>query len=50
VGGGLRFHLEYGGIQPGVLSVDLSAPLVREPQEAARRPPVSFWISFDQSF
>jgi hypothetical protein len=49
-GGGLRFHFEYGGIQPGVLSVDVSAPLVREAQEAARRPPVSFWISFDQYF
>jgi hypothetical protein len=50
VGGGLRFHFEYGGIQPGVLTLDVAAPLVRDAQERSRRPPVSFWLGFDQFF
>jgi hypothetical protein len=50
VGGGVRVHFEYGGIQPGVLVLDLSAPLVRDAQARAARPPVTFYIAFDQFF
>jgi hypothetical protein len=50
VGGGVRVHFEYGGIQPGVLVLDLSAPMVRDAQARASRPPVTFYIAFDQFF
>jgi hypothetical protein len=46
----VRVHFEYGGIQPGVLVLDLSAPMVRDAQARASRPPVTFYIAFDQFF
>ncbi len=56
-GGGLRFHFEYGGVQPGVLSVDLGIPLTRDPNglgsdglRGNERPPVTVYASFDQYF
>lgn len=57
VGGGLRFHFEYGGVQPGVLSLDWAVPLIRDLNgtgsdgiPGAARPPVAFYLSFDQYF
>lgn len=58
VGLGVRFHYEYGGVQPGVLSVDLGLPLARDDDRVydaegtavRRRSPVGFYIGFDQYF
>ena len=50
VGGGIRFHFEYGGIQPGVLSLDLARPLIRTAQADAARAPVTFVFGFEQYF
>ena len=57
VGAGIRFHYEYGGVQPGVMSLDLGVPLHREPPQLLdsrepprRRSPVGFYVSFDQFF
>ncbi len=45
VGGGIRIHFEYGGIQPAVISLDWGVPLVRQDEQLPR---VSFVLSFDQ--
>jgi hypothetical protein len=57
VGGGVRFHFEYGGVQPAVLSVDLGVPLVRDGSrlgadglEGAQRSSYALHIAFDQYF
>jgi len=57
VGAGLRFHFEYGGVQPGVLSVDVAVPVNRDPQRTGSdgvagraRPPVGLHVAFDQYF
>ncbi len=50
VGGGVRIHFDYGGIQPGVLSVDLAVPLIRTTQARATRAPVTFILGFEQYF
>lgn len=57
VGGGIRFHFEYGGVQPGVLSLDWALPLIRDPNGTgsdgvlgSQRPPLGFYLSFDQYF
>ncbi|MEM9070726.1 MAG: hypothetical protein AAGE52_19620, partial [Myxococcota bacterium] len=50
VGGGIRVHFEYGGIQPGVLALDLSAPLIRRSFDRSFRPPVTFILGFEQYF
>jgi hypothetical protein len=56
-GVGLRFHFEYGGVQPGVLSLDLGVPLTRQDDRIVvdgevlgRRNPVGFYLAFDQFF
>ncbi len=48
LGAGVRVHFEYGGIQPGVLALDLAAPLVRRPIDRRTRPPVTFTLAFQQ--
>ncbi|MFO0710596.1 MAG: hypothetical protein U0353_12200 [Sandaracinus sp.] len=48
-GMGLRFHYEYGGVQPGVLALDLGVPISRL-AENGRGNPVAFYVSFDQYF
>lgn len=50
VGGGVRIHFEYGGVQPGVLSLDLARPLIRDAQARATRAPVTFVFGFEQYF
>ncbi|MBX3271561.1 MAG: hypothetical protein KF729_14945 [Sandaracinaceae bacterium] len=53
VGGGVRVHYEYGGVQPGVISIDVGLPLTRllAPQAGDRpRNPIGFYIGFDQFF
>lgn len=57
VGGGVRFMFDYGGVQPGLLALDLAVPLTRQNDalvrngEVVRRySPLSFYISFDQYF
>lgn len=57
LGGGLRFHYEYGGVQPAVLSIDVAVPLTRKAQGIgsdgvpdASRPPVGVHLAFDQFF
>ncbi|GAB4201552.1 MAG: hypothetical protein OHK0013_13700 [Sandaracinaceae bacterium] len=54
VGTGLRFHYEYGGVQPGVLALDLGVPLSRliERSQRGEAPgaPVAFYVSFDQYY
>ncbi len=57
VGAGIRFHFEYGGVQPGVVSLDWALPLIRDPNgtgsdgiPGAARPPIGFYLSFDQYF
>jgi hypothetical protein len=56
-GFGLRFHYEYAGVQPGVLSVDLGIPLSRDPNAEGSdgrlgrdRLPFGLHLSFDQYF
>lgn len=53
-GAGLRFHYEYGGVQPGLLALDLAVPISRlatqPPSAVGARSPVTFYVSFDQYF
>jgi hypothetical protein len=56
-GGGLRVHFEYGGVQPGVLAIDVGVPLTRRDPRVFQdgkfvrnRAPVGFYIAFDQYF
>ncbi len=53
VGAGIRVHYEYGGVQPGVISLDVAYPLTRgltaQPGDPARNP-IGFYIGFDQYF
>ncbi len=56
VGAGVRFHFTYGGIQPGVLAIDVARPLTRKTdaivngngEVIGHRPPVGVYISFDR--
>ncbi|MGE3633404.1 MAG: hypothetical protein AB7P00_26120 [Sandaracinaceae bacterium] len=58
VGGGVRVHYEYGGVQPGVITIDIGYPLYREDTrvfnsdgELVRyRNPIGFYVGFDQYF
>ncbi|MDH5493453.1 MAG: hypothetical protein OEY14_15980, partial [Myxococcales bacterium] len=50
LGLGLRLHFEYGGVQPGVLSIDCALPLLRDAQTRAMRFPVGVHLAFDQYF
>jgi hypothetical protein len=51
---GVRFHYEYGGVQPGVLALDFGVPITRLAQNGgegrALGNPVAFYVSFDQYF
>ena len=50
-GAGLRFHYEYGGIQPGVIALDFGVPLSRYWQSPqSTRTPIGFYLAFDQYF
>ena len=48
-GMGLRFHYEYGGVQPGVLALDFGVPVTRLAENGPGSP-VAFYLSFDQYF
>lgn len=50
VGGGIRVHFEWGGIQPGVLSLDWAVPLIRESTLRQTLPPLTFIFGFEQFF
>jgi len=57
VGGGLRFHYTYGGVQPGVMSIDVGVPLTRNPNAIgsdgrlnSTRSPIGLYVSFSQFF
>jgi outer membrane protein assembly factor BamA len=57
VGTGLRFHYTYGGVQPGVMSLDFGFPLTRDPDAVGSdgrlngaRLPFGLYLSFDQFF
>ena len=57
VGAGVRVHYEYGGVQPGLISIDVGIPLTRtddgvfvDGELVRRRAPVGFYIGFDQYF
>ncbi|MGF1467031.1 MAG: hypothetical protein ACFCGT_12940 [Sandaracinaceae bacterium] len=45
---GLRVHYDYGGVQPGVMVLDLAFPLTRRVTD--RGAPVAFYLAFDQFF
>lgn len=56
-GGGLRIHHEYGGVQPGVVSIDVGVPISRDDDRVfadgrvvRQRNAVGFYIGFDQYF
>ncbi len=51
-GMGLRFHYEYGGVQPGVLALDFGVPITRvaDDDPTTNGSPVAFYLSFDQYF
>ena len=48
VGGGLRIHFEYGGVQPGVIAIDVGVPLTRDTEMAEGRPPIGVHFGFEQ--
>ena len=50
VGGGIRVHFEWGGVQPGVLSLDWAAPLIRTAELRTALPPFTFIFGFEQYF
>ncbi|MFW6050432.1 MAG: hypothetical protein ACODAU_04615 [Myxococcota bacterium] len=50
VGAGLRVHFEYGGVQPGVLAIDVGVPLVRDELVRQARSPVAVRVGFDQFY
>lgn len=51
---GLRIHYEYGGIAPGVLAIDVGAPISRWVRDGGLgdpfHTPVGFYIGFDQYY
>ncbi len=49
VGYGLRLYIDYGGVRPGVLAVELAFPLVQTRNQDALGPP-ALYIDFTQSF
>lgn len=57
IGGGIRVHYEYGGVQPGLIAIDVGVPLTRDDARVVQdgmvlrtRAPVGFFVSFDQYF
>ena len=50
VGGGVRIHFDYGGVQPGVLVFDVARPLVRDSEDRARRRPITAFVAFEQYY
>lgn len=49
VGYGLRFYIEYFGVRPGVMAIDVALPLVRA-RGATELGPPALYIAFTQSF
>ena len=53
-GGGIRVHYEYGGIAPGVLAIDIGAPISRWAEQGCAfcgpYPAVGFYVGFDQYY
>ncbi len=53
-GAGIRVHYEYGGIAPGVLAIDVGAPISRWIRDGGLADPhygpVGFYIGFDQYY
>ncbi len=50
VGGGLRVHFDYFGIQPGLFAIDVGVPLIREAAYQRDLAPVTVVVGFDQFF
>jgi hypothetical protein len=50
LGGGLRVHFEYGGVQPAVLAIDLAVPLVRTASARDTLAPFTTIVAFEQYF
>jgi hypothetical protein len=50
VGAGVRLHFDYFGIQPGLFSLDVGVPLVRDEQARSTLPPVTVVVAFEQYF
>lgn len=50
VGGGIRLHFEWAGVQPGVLALDVARPLIRSAEASAVRAPVTLIFGFEQYF
>ena len=50
VGGGIRVHFEYAGVQPGVMAIDISRPLIRDAEARSSRPPIAFILGFEQYY
>lgn len=49
VGYGLRFYIDYGGVRPGVMAIEVAFPLVETRNQQALGPP-ALYIDFTQSF
>lgn len=53
-GAGIRVHYEYGGIAPGVLAIDVGAPISRWAEQGCvvcgPYPAVGFYVGFDQYY
>ena len=49
MGYGLRFYIEYFGVRPGVMAIDVALPLVRA-RGATELGPPALYIAFTQSF
>ncbi len=50
VGGGVRFHFDWAGVQPGILVVDLAIPLIRDAETRRGRNGFRFFLAFEQFF
>ncbi len=50
VGGGLRLHFDYFGIQPGLFALDVGVPLVRDQRARSTLAPVTVVVGFEQYF
>ena len=50
VGGGLRVHFEYGGVQPAVLAIDVAVPLVRTEEASRTLAPFTTIVAFEQYY
>ncbi len=51
VGAGVRVHYEYGGVQLGVIAIDIGYPISRSlGWSSANREALQYYVSFDQYF